>query len=187
MLGNFACFARALRLPDPSDRTTLVLTEGEGAQAASFLEEHRIAAGRPWLAMQPGIRDVNPPWGTEKFVVVARRFCERHGFPVLVFQGPSDVTPIARDVCAALGRGALLVRPMAIRRWAAVLERCSLALTSEGGTGHVAAALGVRTLVVSTTPNTSYWRRVPCVRGLSAAEVFEAAESLLSQRRVGGS
>jgi ADP-heptose:LPS heptosyltransferase len=191
VLDYFAGYAKALGLPDPPQRTILVLDESERNVARALLREYGVSPGDRWLALQPGRDRREYYWSTDKFVTLADKLRRNLGYPILIFQAPNDASSIAQEVCRRLGKGVILVPLLPIRHYAAVLERCTLLVTSEGGPGHIAAALGVKTIILFTDPrcSTSYWfpytREQHMValeelpgKDLSVQEVFSAAEAL---------
>jgi ADP-heptose:LPS heptosyltransferase len=143
----------------------------------------------PWIAFQPGRYKPEATWSEDKFVALAEKLGARFRCPILIFEGPVDRTPIARNVRQRLGAAARLVPALPIRQYAAVLQQCALLIVSEGGAGHIAAALGVKTIVLFTTPTVSYWFPYTRAQGMIALEehsgkdlsverVFSAAEAL---------
>ncbi len=182
-------FTRALGLPDPPLKTILILDDDERNWARAFLHKHGIGPKDHWVALQPGRHGTEPPWSVDKFVALGDKLRRYSGHPILVFQGPYDRTPVAEELCRRLGRGVTLVSGLPIRQYAAVLKRCALLVASEGGAGHIAAALGVRSIVLFTTPSVSIWFPYRPENGmialeelpgqdLSAENVARAAEEL---------
>jgi ADP-heptose:LPS heptosyltransferase len=182
-------FTKALDLPDPPLKPILILDDDERNLARAFLLKHGIGPEDHWVALQPGRQEPEPPWSADKFVALGKKLRGNFGHPILVFQGPYDRTPIAEEVYRRLGGGATLVSGLPFRHYAAVLERCTLLVTSEGGAGHVAAALRVRSIVLFTTPTAWFWfpyrpedgmialEELPG-QDLSAENVARAAEGL---------
>jgi len=189
MFTHFISLTRGLGLPDPPPKPILILDDGERNLARAFLLKHGIGPEDHWVALQPGRRQTEPPWSAAKFVALGNKLRRNFGHPILVFQGPYDRTPIAEELRRRLGRSVTLVSGLPIRHYAAVLERCALLVTSEGGAGHIAAALGVRSIVLFTTPSACYWfpyrpedgmialEELPG-QDLSAENVARAAEGL---------
>jgi ADP-heptose:LPS heptosyltransferase len=167
---EFISTTRALGLADPPLKSVLILDEIEREFAKTFLHQFGIRQQDRWLAIQPGRRGPEPPWSAEKFLTLARKLAQKFGCRVLIFQGPEDQTPIAEEVCAALGSSGALIPVLPVRRYAAVLQRCALLVASEGGVGHIAAALGVTTIVLSTGQEISYWFPYRRENGMVALE-----------------
>jgi ADP-heptose:LPS heptosyltransferase len=185
-------FAKVLGIPDPPLKTVLILNEGERNFAKALLHEYGIGPEDRWLALQPGRRAEEPPWSADKFVALTHKLSRRFGHPILIFQGPKDLTPIAQEICKRVRNGVRLVPVLPIRHYAAVLERCALLVASEGGAGHIAATLGVKTIVIFTMPGKSYWFPYAREHGMLALEelpgedlavqdVFSAVEALAMQ------
>jgi ADP-heptose:LPS heptosyltransferase len=172
VLSDFARFARVIGLPDPPPRTTLVLDRSERNFACAFLNNLAVGPHGHWIALHPGKRHAKPPWSTDKFVALGESLHRRFGYPILIFSGPSDGTPIAQEVGLRLGERSFVVPVLPIRESAAVLERCTLLVASEGGIGHIAAALGIKTVVISGMRGTSFWYPYPREQGMIALEDF---------------
>lgn len=191
---EFVTFSRALGLADPPLKSVLILDEFERDLAKSFLHQFSIRHNDRWLAIQPGRRGSEPTWSAEKFVALVHELAKRLGCRIFIFQGPEDHTSIAEEVYKAVGNSATLLPVLPIRHFAAVLERCTLLVASEGGAGHVAAALGVKTIVLFTGQRMSYWFPYAAEAGMVALEevpgqdlgvqdVIAAAEELLATVR----
>jgi ADP-heptose:LPS heptosyltransferase len=189
---EFISASRALGLPDPPLKTVLILDEIEREFAETFLRQFGIRQKDRWLAIQPGRRGPEPPWSAEKFISLAHKLAQRFGCHILIFQGPEDRTRIAEEICRRVGSSATLIPVLPVRHFAAVLERCALLVASEGGAGHIAAALGVRTVVLFTGQEISYWFPYATEDGMVALEelpgedlgvqdVFSAAEALTTR------
>jgi ADP-heptose:LPS heptosyltransferase len=157
VIDHFLGFTRAIGLPDPPLKTVLILDEAERDFARTFLERRGINHQDRWIALQPGKNAEEPLWSADKFVALTRGLTRRFGYPIFIFQGPDDRTPIAEEVWKRAGSGVALLPGLPLRHYAAVLEQCTLFVASEGGAGHIAAALGVKTAVIFTAPGISHW------------------------------
>lgn len=157
ILAHFARFTEALGLRRPSRTTRLLLGAEDRSAARLFLDGRADGDSRPWLALQPGCNRARPAWAPESFAELARRIERDLGFRILVLRGPTDRTAVAEEVHRLLGHAAVLAPLLPVRTYAGVLERCSVLVTSEGGAGHVAAALAVPTVALFEQPPTTYW------------------------------
>jgi ADP-heptose:LPS heptosyltransferase len=167
---HFISLTRALGLPDPPTKPILILDDHERGLARAFLRNHGIGPKDRWVALQPGRRGAEPTWSRDKFVTLGDNLRRNLGRPILVFQGPDDRTSIAEEVCGRLGKDAILVSGLPIRHYAAVLERCALFVASEGGASHIAAALGVKSIILFTASSASYWFPYKSEDGMIALE-----------------
>ena len=80
--------------------------------------------------------------GDEVRLSVAARLARERGCVVLALGGPDDV-PAGVAVAGAAGdRGRILAGRTGLEEWAAVLARCSLAVSNDSGGMHLAAAVG---------------------------------------------
>ncbi len=157
ILAQFATLTTALGLPPPPQRPLLLLREAERDQARTFLCAYGIGPHDPWIAMQPGRRSGEAPWTARKYAALALMLKRRFGVPLLVFEGPRDRTRIAHEVCEQVGAGASLISPLPLRQYAAILERSALLVASEGGVSHIAAALGVKAVILFNVPEIRMW------------------------------
>lgn len=168
ILEHYARFTRAAGIPDAPAVTRVYLDEAERQFAREWLAEGGLGPHDRWIGIQPGRRTRGPVWSEDKFVSLARRLARKFAAPVMVFEGPEDSSPIARMVCDRLGSLARLAPKLPVRQYAAVLERCGLLVASEGGPGHIAAALRVKSLVLFGAPNVEYWFPYRRERGMIA-------------------
>ena len=136
---------RALGLKDAGRETTLVLTLEEQDFADSFWEDCGLTQATGVVGLHPG--GINPAklWAVKNYAQVADELMADSGCRILVFQGPGE-EEIAKSVCQATQHQALLVPLLVIRKYAALVKKCHLLITSDGGPIHIAAAVGVKVL-----------------------------------------
>src|SRR5208337_5010737 len=103
------------------------------------------------------------------------------------FQGPGE-EETAKSVCQATQHQALLVPLLEIRKYAALVKKCHLLITSDGGPIHIAAAVGVNVLGIYRYSDFwfPYRDRPGCLhlaeslsRRITVQEVLTAARQLL--------
>jgi ADP-heptose:LPS heptosyltransferase len=147
VIEHFLAFTRALGLPDASRKTCLVLTPEEHDFAASFWEDSGLPGAGPVVGLHPGGCDPKRLWAPEHYARAADGITARTGCPILVFQGPGE-RETAESVCRQMQSRALLAPLLEVRKYAALVGKCRLFLTSDGGPLHIAAAVGVRLLAI---------------------------------------
>ena len=111
----------------------------------------RVAAGGhgppPWLVVHPGAGSPAKRWPAEAFARVVTTLAARARVNVCVHVGPADA-----DAAAALrthlGEGVAWLREPALEALAGVLADAALFVGNDSGVSHLAAALGVRSLVL---------------------------------------
>jgi heptosyltransferase-2 len=209
VIDDYNRLAVALGAADPGHRMELFTTpENEDAAAAVWntfdLEKYPRVVG-----LNPGAAfGAAKHWPVEHFAELARRLAQRRGCGVLVLCGPSE-RDIARRI-AADSRSphvlALSDTPLSLGLTKAVVRRLDLLVTTDSGPRHFAAAFD-RPVVTLFGPTHIEWtdtfhakethlqNKVPCgpcqlrtcpldhrcMRELSPAEVFAAADRLLSR------
>ena len=88
---------------------------------------------------------LNRLWAVKNYAQVADELIARTGCRLLVFQGPGELETAA-SVCREMHNQALLVPLLEIRKYAALVKKCQLLITSDGGPLHLAAAVSINLL-----------------------------------------
>jgi heptosyltransferase III len=110
-----------------------------------------VAAGcegpRPWLVVQPGAGGAAKRWPAEAFARTVTTLATRARVNVVVHAGPADAEAAAA-LRRHIGAGvAWLVNP-SLAALAGVLAEATIYLGNDSGVSHLAAALGVPSLVL---------------------------------------
>jgi ADP-heptose:LPS heptosyltransferase len=128
----------------------LVVTDRARARASAWLAQ-RPDPTRPLMAVQLGSSEERRRWPPELFAAAMDRLPLEWGDVVLV--GTAAERPLADRARAVLRRDVLdLLGHTSLEDLGAVLERCSLLLTNDTGTMHVASAVGTRVVCLSSGP-----------------------------------
>jgi heptosyltransferase III len=104
-------------------------------------------ARRPRLVVHPGSGGDWKRWPVERFAEVIRVLRERRALDVLVHQGPADAEPAQRLLARLEGDAAVLREPD-LPRLAAVLGAAAAYLGGDSGVSHLAAAVGVPSVIL---------------------------------------
>ncbi len=129
-------------------------------------EPRRPAQRRPRLGLHPGAGSPRKRLEPSRLAELARRWREAGG-EVSVLLGPAE----ADEGELWRGAGARLERPADVASLARAIARCDAYLGHDSGPSHVAAALGVKTIVlfVSTSPQSFgprgrevHWIEIDC-------------------------
>jgi heptosyltransferase III len=147
VIDNFLGLTRALGLEDATRETRLFLTSDEEDFAGSFWEDCGFTQGRRVVGLHPGGDHPKKLWAAKNYALLADKLIADSGYSILIFQGPGE-EKIARSVCQAMQEQALLVPLLPIRKNAALVKKCHLFISSDGGPIHIAAAVGVNVLGV---------------------------------------
>lgn len=161
-------------LPYPELQPTADLREWARAWLA-----HRLNHGERPVALHPGSGGRRKQWPAAGFAWLANEL----GAPVVLLEGPADAEA-CRQVAAEMPSPLPLVRAAGLRvaQVAALLEACELYVGNDSGVSHLAAALGVPTVVVVGPTDLAVWAplgpRVVAV-GPAAGAVWPTPASVL--------
>ncbi|HJV64050.1 MAG TPA: glycosyltransferase family 9 protein [Albitalea sp.] len=161
----------------------------------------RAYGAQPYVCVHAGAQLPSRRWPPGRFAQVADAMAE-HGFAV-VLTGTGAEAPLAAEVQRAMHHRAIdLSGKTTLWTLGALIERASLLVCNDTGVSHVAAALGTRSVVVSSGADVTRWAPLdrerhqvlwhlvpcrpcsfaqcpyddhPCAHGVSAARVIEAA------------
>lgn len=101
------------------------------------------------IAIHPGTKkkDAIRRWDKEKFVELIKLLLKNKKIKILLFEGP-DEEVIVDYIYEKTNKKTILIENINLKKVGALLEKCSLFLGTDSGLGHIAAALGVKTLVI---------------------------------------
>ncbi len=164
----------------------------------------------PWIGVSPGAAFGSAKrWIPERFGEAARKLAENLEANIAVFGSKSEAS-IADEVAAAAGeRARSLAGKTGLTEYLELASTCTIYLTNDSGSMHVAAALGLPTVAVFgatdhvATGPAAPWARIvrepvdcspcmlrecpleghPCMEGVSVARVLGEARSLLESVR----
>jgi ADP-heptose:LPS heptosyltransferase len=142
------------------------------AQGARALAAARADGPPPWLVVHPGAGSAAKRWPAEAFARVVTTVAARARLNVAVHQGPADAEAAAA-LRGHLGAGVAWLLEPALPALAGVLARAQLYLGNDSGVSHLAAALGVRGLVLYDARHLAWrpWWPGARVRAVTLAEV----------------
>lgn len=135
----------------------LVVTPGE-VKAAAQKFNLQLTNNRPVFGLNPGA-EYGPAkrWPADRFIAAAREIQKRTNCLWLILGGKGDVIP-AKEIESSISNQSSTVANISgqtsLRELCAVIKLCHLVLTNDTGPMHIAAALGVPTIVPfgSTSP-----------------------------------
>jgi heptosyltransferase-2 len=138
------------------------------------LKDLGIPEGKPLIGMNPGATyGLAKCWYPDRFGEMGKRLSEKWQARVLLF-GKEEERPIVHEILKHMGmKGIDLTGKTGLLQLAALIERCTLLVTNDTGTMHVATAVGTPVVAIfgSTPPlTTGPWgdghvvvkRDVPC-------------------------
>jgi heptosyltransferase-2 len=132
-----------------SARPVLNVTDGHRERARLMLRDSGIAGAAPILALSPGATNSRAKrWLVDRFAAAADRFAEQKGFQTIIVGAPGD-REVADEVARQMrSRAVVLAGRTSVADLKALLACCSLVVSNDTGTAHVAGALRVPTVVV---------------------------------------
>ncbi len=192
------------RIPDDTQARLEGLSDRRQRGAAQWAR--RGLPRGPWIGVSPGAAFGSAKrWIPERFAEAARVLASEAGSHVAVFGSRSEA-PLATQVARrAGGRSTSLAGKTTLSEYLDLASTCSLYLTNDSGSMHVAAALGVPTVAVfgatdsEATGPAAPWATIvrepvecspcllrectveghPCMTGVPAERVVLAARALL--------
>ena len=193
----------AVREPD----FALHVAPARGDAAAQLLRRYGVKRDQPIVALCPGSTNSRAKrWPAERYAALADQLIAQAGAQVIII-GALEESDVTQQVSAHMRQHpTVLTGEMSLAETVAVLRVVDLLITNDTGPAHIAAALGVQTLVIfgptnpATTrpfgPSAEVVRRPPdcapcmlrdcpidhrCMTAISAEEIFARAVSLLER------
>jgi heptosyltransferase II len=99
------------------------------------------------LALHPGTSCPSKMWPRERFAQAADELARVKGFKVIVLGGP-DEKDITQSVIGHMLTPALDLTGISVSQDISILKRCHFLITTDCGTMHIGAALGIPLVVV---------------------------------------
>lgn len=130
---------------EPVERLEYWVSDAERKDASEFMLAHGIES--PFALIHAGTSVPLKEWSLDRFAEAARHISAVHGLQIVLIGAPeevdrsSDLVSLIRDLAPVDISGKLNLRGTA-----ALMERASLYLGSDGGAMHVASAVGTPTV-----------------------------------------
>ena len=187
----------------------IFLREEDRKWADRALKELEIPDGKPLIGINPGATfGLAKCWPPDRFGAVGRRLADKWQTRVLLF-GKEGERPIVYEVLRHLGtKGIDLTGKTGLLQLAALLERCTLLVTNDTGTMHIATAVGTsvvalfgptprlttgpwgegHVVVSKDAPCSPCWKRIcptdhRCMGDITVEEVEEVVDTQLRRKR----
>jgi heptosyltransferase-2 len=126
------------------------LLDEDREQAVRFWNENRLE-DEFVVGMHPGCSKQNAykRWPQSSFVELIKKLVHERNAKILLFAGP-DEELFVRDIYKQFmdSRRVYLVTRTGLRKVAALISKCDCFICTDSGLGHVAAALGIKTLAI---------------------------------------
>ena len=151
-------YAELLKFADkslrPDSAMELMIGDKDNKRADRFLTENQIKASDVLIGIAPGggaswgSDAFRKRWPKENFASIADELISRHGYKVIIFGSEKESllcdAVLGKMKCSPMNTGGKL----SLGQFAALLKRCRLLITNDGGPLHMAVALGVKTVSI---------------------------------------
>jgi len=134
----------------------LTLTVEDRQDAEQWWEEQGLVA-RQVLAVHPSSGSPAKNWPASRFAAVSRDLQRRCGMHTLLVSGPADEIAVGEVRGALGGCEHTLVQGASLQQLAALIAHCQTYLGNDSGVSHLAAAVGVPTVVVFGPTDPGVW------------------------------
>ena len=127
----------------------LLINDEEGVRAASkLLEEFGIADGEKVIGIAAGASMEDRRWPVEKFAEAADLISKKRGAKVLIFGGASEIE-LGQELESYMKSPVInLVGRTSLTELIGLVKRCSMLLTNDTGTMHIASAVGTEVVAL---------------------------------------
>lgn len=150
----------AAQLAEPLQKLALFLDrpaarfypgDADRAQAREWLGEFV-----PEVAIHPGSGGPRKNWPVDRWLALARHFLDR-GCPLLIVGGESDGELLAKLRGSLPGPGIRFAEHLPLPMLGAILAGCRLFLGHDSGISHLAAAAGIRCVLLFGPTDPAIW------------------------------
>jgi ADP-heptose:LPS heptosyltransferase len=131
--------------PGPAE---VSVSPDSAAAADRWLREQGCRPGEALVALHPGAGGLAKRWDSRRFARVAAALASCPGCRVVAVEGPAD-GGLLKGIGSACPPGTFIeARNLPLKTVAGVLQRCDAYLGNDSGVSHLAAALGVPSVVL---------------------------------------
>ncbi|MBN1823151.1 MAG: glycosyltransferase [Endomicrobiales bacterium] len=134
------------------------VTEKEMEKAVALTERNGIRKDESFIVIHPETpaHGVQRQWPAGSFVRFAKMMVEKYNVKVFVTGTRQDLASNSR-IAAAIGSEAVVLEPLDIDEYAAVISRARLFVSSNTGVMHLACALGVPVIGIHGPTSSVKW------------------------------
>jgi heptosyltransferase-3 len=140
---------RRCGIEDPPRLFDFPIGERDVRRVSELLEEGRLDAARPLVAMCPGSKQQAKRWPIERYVELGWRLIEEGGVNISIVGGPDEAVA-GRNIDAIWpsGRWVNLAARLTILESSELLRRCLFYVGNDTGAMHLATAVGTRCVAI---------------------------------------
>ncbi len=126
-------------------------------QGLTWLAKHGWGSGEPLVALHPGAGNTLKRWPISRFIDLGRRLSLISNAKLLVIEGPAE-EGITESIAQQLQAGRVIaVRSLPLRLVASLLVQCKVFVGNDSGIAHLAAGLGVSSIVLFGPTLPQHW------------------------------
>ncbi len=195
--------------PPEMPRTEMFTTIAEDQQAIQLLTAAGIDINQPIIGIHPGATWPAKMWLLDGFIQLIRKI-QQWGRPQIVLTSGQSEAERLGSILAALDMPVFAPPVLALRELAALLKQFSLYISNDCGPMHLAVAVKTKTLGIFGPGEPDIWfpylaedgrryihkkmhcwpchrdfcERLDCMKAITADEVFQTAQEMLSESSV---
>lgn len=155
-----------LAIFDPSSTPSLRLPMPPGAATPLALAPEPPAAGQPaalsetddWLALHPGSGSERKNWPEEKWAALLRWLVAETNYQFLLLGGEAELERVRRLGPLVPDNRLRLAQSLPLPELAWLLQQCRAFLGHDSGISHLAAAVGLKGLILWGDTQAQVWR-----------------------------
>jgi heptosyltransferase-3 len=126
-------------------------------QGIRWLSGQGWRAEEPLVALHPGAGSESKRWPLDRFIDLARYFTQAEKKRLLIIEGPAE-SGLAEQIRRELPEGQqIIAKSLSLDILAAILARCQLFVGNDSGIAHLAAALGIPSVVLFGPTLPAHW------------------------------
>ena len=174
---NLRMLAKLGVTPEPDELPRIQLPSEERMKVGEWLRLNLGAPDSKFVVLHVSMGGSSHPWPRQNFVEIGRKIVRRYGVTIIL-TGLRQELAVLEEVALGIGNGsAKIFAGHRLAELAALLDRAELVIAASTGPGHLAAALGTRTIGLFPLPKAlskERWGfRGPAVTNLSATPLAE--------------
>lgn len=150
---------KAYGIPIQDRFPRLYLREEDRAWAGEFLTHKGLEGERKnrLIVIHPGSGSKKKVWPLKKFLSLLRSLKSRTDSKFLIILGPAEPPEIQRTFEGAREERVFVLKNLSLLQLASIMEGCRLFIGNDSGISHMAAALGLPTLVLFGPTDPRIW------------------------------
>ncbi len=150
---------KAYGIPVQDRFPRLYLSEEDRAWADKFLEQKGLEKGRKndLILIHPGSGSKKKVWPLKKFLSLLQSLHSRTDSKFMIILGPAEPLEFQRAFEGVGGERVIIVKNLSLLQLASIMEGCRLFIGNDSGISHIAAALGLPTLVLFGPTDPRVW------------------------------